>query len=255
MPDSAALRALAPQVHEALDAALATVTWVSGFDFPDSALDIPLFALDDPVNGGTGPARYPIDGGVGVLATTGLGFPLGEFESFVSRPRSLRPDAAARAVLRGTKAAMTGPLARNALAHQGLHPLARGAARRAGLHADERNPQRVVVIRAVELVHALEEASALIERYEQPKVARIAVSPHAGRGAAAAEGPSGLVYHRYDLRADGTVTAARLVGAAELNRGTVELYLRRAVRAALRRDPSLDETQMTELCARLADDY
>jgi hypothetical protein len=243
-------------VHDALDAALATVGWVSGFDFPDSALDIPLFALDDPVHAGPGRgrARYPIDGGVGVLATSGLGFPLEEFESFVMRPRPARPDAA-RAVLRGAKAALTGPLARNALTHQSLHPLARNAARSAGLDADERNPLRVVLIRAVELVHALEEALALLESYEPPSSARVEVAPRAGRGIAATEAPSGLLYQRYDLQADGTVTAVRMIGPAELNRGAVELDLRRAARAALRREPGLDEARMTRLCARLADNY
>ena len=255
-PDPAALHALTPHVHEALDDALATVGWVSGFDFPDSALDIPLFALDDPVHGGPGRgrARYPIDDGVGVLATNGLGFPLQDFEAFIMRPRPVRAEAA-RAVLRGAKAALTGPLARNALTHQRLHPFARSAARGAGLDADERNPHRVVLIRAVELIHALEEALALIEHYEPPNRAHVEVVPRAGRGIAAAEAPSGLLYQRYDLRADGTVTAVRMFGPAELNRGAVELDLRRAARAALRREPALDEVRMARLCARLADNY
>jgi len=256
-PDRSRLARLRLQMDDAVIAAYETVHWVSGFDFPDSVLDVPLLALDDPVSGPSGHGRssYPLDGGIGVLTTSGLGFPLADFESFVSRPRATTAQPT-RAALRGVKAVLTGPLARHALCAQALHPAAQNAARGAGLVRSERNPYRSVLIRAVELVHALEEATELIDRYEPPPPpSKPSTGPHPDRGFAAIESPSGLVYQRYDLAADGTVATALLVGAGELNRATVELDLRRTVRDAMRREPGIDSTRLAALRATLADVY
>ncbi len=256
-PDRARLARLRLRLENAVAAAHETVHWVSGFDFPDSVLDVPLLALDDPVSGpsGHGRSRYPLDGGVGVLATSGLGFPLADFESFISRPRATTAQPT-RAALRGVKAVLTGPLARHALCAQALHPGAQKAAHDALLVRSERNPYRSVLIRAVELVHALEEAAELIDRYEPPPPpSKPSPGPHPDHGFAAIEGPSGLVYQRYDLASDGTVTAARLVSPGELNRATIELDLRRTLRDAMRREPGIDSTRLAALRTTLEDVY
>ena len=253
-----ALTQLLPRLGDAVSAAMETVHWISGIDIPESAIDVPLLALDDPVTGPVahGRARYPIDGGVGVLTSIGLGFPLGEFESFISRPRT-GPLRTGRATLRGSKAALTGPLARNALCARFLHPAARSAADRAKLTADERNPYRSALVRAVELVHALEEAETLIERYEPADPTRRTSVPESGhgRGWSAAESPSGLLYQRYDLKPDGTVGTARLIGPDELNRTAVELDLRRTERTARHHDPAIDQDRLAELRTVLANNY
>lgn len=119
------------------------------------------------------------------------------------------PDLPARARLRGVKAVPTGPLARYALCSRALRPAARQAARIADLDPRERNPHRSVLVRAVELVHALEEAAVLVDHFEPPPPS-LRCPPRVGRGLSAVESPSGLLYQRYDLAADGTVTAARL---------------------------------------------
>jgi sulfhydrogenase subunit alpha len=256
VPNRVRLAVLGSRMDDALDAALETVRWISGFDFPQSVLDVPLLALDDPERGPTahGEARYPLDGGSGVLTTSGLGFPLADFESYISRPRTGRPESS-RAMLRGSKAALTGPMARFALAAPAMNPAARTAARAAGLDRAERNPYRAVLIRAVELVHALEEARGLIERYEPPNPPHVAVHSRAGRGLAAVEAPSGLLYQRYDLLPNDKIGRVRLIGAGELNRAAAELDLRRAVREATRRDPTIDEAGLAALRARLSENY
>lgn len=256
VPTRARLRALLPAVHEALRAAAASVQWVSGFAFPESVMDVALCALDEapPRPAGSTSSRYPAGAGTGVLVSTGVGFPLHDFEAFVTRPRA-SGERTERAVVRGSKAALTGPLARNALAHGLLGPLALAAARQAGLEAAERNPHRSVLIRAVEMLNAVEEAAALIEGYEPCDVPRAMPAARAGRGTAAAEGPFGLLYRRFDLLADGSVAGVRMVGPGELNRSAVELDLRRAVREARRLEPALGPGRLTQLCGRLAGNY
>lgn len=56
VPDRADLAPVAGRLRQALDAALDTVRWAAGFDFPDLELDCDLLALSDP-------GRYPIERG------------------------------------------------------------------------------------------------------------------------------------------------------------------------------------------------
>ena len=52
VPDRVDLRPLTEQLRRALDDALATVQWVSGFDFPDLEVDHEFLGVD-----GFGPVR------------------------------------------------------------------------------------------------------------------------------------------------------------------------------------------------------
>ena len=66
-----------------------------------------------------------------------------------------------------------------------------------------RNPFRSIIVRAVELVYAVDEALRLIEAYEQPDAPAVEVAPRAGVGYGVTEAPRGLLYHRYEIDADG----------------------------------------------------
>ena len=60
-------------------------------------------------------------------------------------------------------------------------------------------------MRAVELVHAVDEALALIEGYEEPDRPAVEVIPRAGVGHGVSEAPRGLLYHRYEIDDAGTI--------------------------------------------------
>jgi sulfhydrogenase subunit alpha len=63
---------------------------------------------------------------------------------------------------------LTGPLARYNLSGSRLTPLARQAASEAGLGRRCTNPFQSIVVRAVEITHACDEALSIIASYEQP---------------------------------------------------------------------------------------
>ena len=71
--------------------------------------------------------------------------------------------------------------------------------RGAGSRPSERNPFRSIVVRAVELVYAADEALRLIAEYEEPDAPAVAVEPRAGVGHGCTEAPRGILYHRYEL--------------------------------------------------------
>ena len=86
-----------------------------------------------------------------------------------------------------------------------LSPLAREAAAEAGLGGGCRNPFQSIVVRAVEILYAFDEALRLIDAYEPPD--RPAVEPRAARGGRPrrTEAPRGMLYHRYELDDDGEI--------------------------------------------------
>jgi coenzyme F420-reducing hydrogenase alpha subunit len=92
-----------------------------------------------------------------------------------------------------------------------LPPLAAQAAREAGLGAECRNPFRSIIVRAVEVVCALEEAIRLIETYQRPEHPAVPVTARAATGYGVSEAPRGVLYHRYELDAGGDVRRARIV--------------------------------------------
>jgi coenzyme F420-reducing hydrogenase alpha subunit len=242
VPTRAELAALTAQLRQGLADALETVAWVAGFDFPDFSHDHELLALVEP-------GRYAIDSGA-PRTDRGLSFPVSAMDEIV-REEQVPHSTALHARLADRGSYLTGPLARYALSGQWLTPLARQAAETAGLGDTCRNPFRSIVVRAVELVFAFEEALRLIEAYRPPAHPAVEVPPRAGTGYGATEAPRGTLFHRYRLDPDGTVTSARIVPPTSQNQACVEDDLRRFV--AVRAD--LDDHRLTHECEQAIRNY
>jgi coenzyme F420-reducing hydrogenase alpha subunit len=235
-PGAAELAPLAEQLRRALDAALATVTWVAGFDFPDMEVDHRLLAVHDP-------DRYAIEGTL-IGSSAGQVFPAAEFRDHVVE--SQVPWSTALHARFDGERYLTGPLARYTLNSARLGPLAREAAAAAGLGKRCRNPFRSIVVRAVEVVYAVEEALRLIDEYVPPRPPAVPVPPRAGTGHGVSEAPRGLLYHRYELDPAGRVRDADIVPPTAQNQAAIEADLRRVVAGNLQ----LDDAALTGLCER-----
>ena len=112
-----------------------------------------------------------------------------------------------------------------------------------------RNPYRSILVRAVEVVYALEEALRIIAAYEPPAPPYTEVPPAAGVGHGATEAPRGLLYHRYALDAHGIVTDAVMVPPTAQNQGAIEADLRRLAQRAVS-EQNLGDEELTDLCER-----
>ncbi|WP_406510066.1 Ni/Fe hydrogenase subunit alpha [Streptomyces sp. NBC_00212] len=248
VPTTTELKPLHAQLKRALDDAWETVRWVAGFDFPDAETDADLFAL-------AAPGTYAIEAGIpavlrpdGTLTT----FPLHTFLDRV-REEHLPHSTALYSTLDG-RCHLTGSLARFAISGRWLSRTAVEAARTAGLGdpyegAVCRNPYRSILVRAVEVVYAVDEALRIIGTYQPPEHPYADVPPMAATGHGATEAPRGLLYHRYALDAEGTVTDARLVPPTAQNQGAIEADLRRMTQEAITQlDP--DDAELTALCER-----
>jgi coenzyme F420-reducing hydrogenase alpha subunit len=223
-PDLAAIAALAEPLRRARDAALETVSWVAGFDFPDVNGQYRFVALRQ---AGCYALEQGRPGSFEGFDLTASQFADRAIEEHVARSTALQ------ATLGGRDHYLTGPLARYALNAASLPPLAAQAARDAGLGAVCSNPFRSIVVRAVELVFACDEALRLVEQYEPPDAPAVEVIARAGVGTGVSEAPRGLLLHQYEIDANGTILHARIMPPTSQNQLTIEDDLRRVVEGGL----------------------
>jgi len=241
-PARADLLALAEPLRRALGDALDTVHWVAGFDFPGHTCSADLLALSRP-------GTYPIERGT-VITRSGLAFPAAQWDEHVIGGE-VAHSAARHAHLSGGGAYLTGPLARYSLGSRWLSPLAREAAHAAGLGPTCDNPFRSIIVRAVEVVYAIDEALRLIAAYYPPSRPAVPVRPRAAVGYGVTEAPRGTLYHRYEIGADGLIVSARIVPPTSQNQAAIEADLRDFVQARL----DLDDAELTRECEQAIRNY
>jgi sulfhydrogenase subunit alpha len=226
-PDPSAIARLGEPLRRARDAALATVSWVSGFEFPEVEGRYRFVALRSP-------GRYAIDEGR-PGSSGGLDLSPAQFSDLVVEEHVER-STALQATLGGHDHYLTGPLARYALNASMLPEVAREAARGAGLDDVCVNPFKSIIVRAVELVFACDEALRLVEQYEPPAAPSVEVKPRASVGTGATEAPRGLLLHQYEIDTGGTILRAHIVPPTSQNQLTIEDDLRRVVEGGLELD-------------------
>jgi len=213
VPTKRELRPLSETLRRARDDAVATVQWVAGFDFPDFDHGHEHVALTRTDEYAVLDGRIRSDRGLDVDERAFLDH---IEEEHVEHSTALHAHLLERAEY------LVGPLARYSLGSDHLTPVAREAARSAGLGAECRNPFRSIVVRAVEVLHACEEALTILDGYEPPARPAVTVEPRAAVGHACTEAPRGLLYHRYELADDGSILDARIIPPTSQNQPTIE---------------------------------
>ena len=229
------LRGLTAELEWAMETAERTVALVATFDFPDFERDYEYVALHDP-------DEYAITGGR-IISNRGLDIDVSEWnehfeESHVEWSNALH----SRLKQRGSY--YLGPMARFALNAEQLPPRAARAAGSAGLVPGVSNPFKSIIVRAVEILFACEEALRLINTYQAPDPPFVAVEPRSAIGHGASEAPRGLLYHRYAVDSAGLISDAQIVPPTSQNQGSIEEDLRQFVSGRTHMD---DETLQWQL--------
>ena len=216
VPGRAELAPVAESLRRARDLAVGLVRWVATFPFPDFERDYEFVALRHP-------GEYPFNEGR-IVSSRGIDIDIADYDSEFEE-RHVAHSTALHAVVRRRGAYLVGPLARYALNFDRLAAPVQALAREAGLGTVCRNPFRSIVVRAVEIVHACEEALRLIAEYEPPEAPFVPAPPRAGTGYGCTEAPRGLCWHRYGFDAEGTIRSARIVPPTSQNQPSIEADL------------------------------
>jgi sulfhydrogenase subunit alpha len=224
VPSRNELTPMAEALKRARDQAVDTLRWAADFTFPECARDYEFVALRRP-------DEYPMNEGR-IVSSAGLDIAVADYQAeFIER--QVPHSTALHSVLRERGAYLVGPMARYALNRDRLPAEIRALADEVGLEPVCRNPFRSILVRALELVYACDEALRLIAVYEPPARPFAAAEPKAAVGHACTEAPRGILYHRYRLDRDGTILEASLVPPTAQNQGVIEEDVRRVANAAL----------------------
>lgn len=213
VPRRAELQPLRPELLWAREAMEELLEWMAGLAFPNFERDYELVALQHP-------DEYPFCEGR-VVSSKGLSVDVRDFES-VSTEEQVPYTTALHSVLRGRDAYLCGPLARFNLDFEQLGSAAQAIARRIGLTPPCLNPFRMLLVRGVEVVQALDEAIRIVDTYEPPEEPWVPVPIGEAAGCAATEAPRGLLYHRYAIDERGLIRIAKIVPPTSQNQKSIE---------------------------------
>ncbi len=223
-PAKAELQPLVEPLKWARDAALETANWVGTLPFPDMEHDYEFVALHHP-------DEYAFNEGR-LISNRGLDIAISDYENYFVEEHVAHSNAL-QSTRKGGGLYFVGPMARFNLNYEQLSPIAREAARSGGLDGVCRNPFKSIIVRAVETVYACDHAIQLINEYEPPPSAAVAVKVRGGIGYGCTEAPRGLLYHRYRVDEAGTILDAKIVPPTSQNQRIIEDDLQRFVQARL----------------------
>ena len=238
------MRALAEELRWATDAAEEVARWVATFPIPDHKLpdDTVLVALRHE-------REYPMLGDR-LVSTSGLDIAADEYLDHFAEEHVEHSTALHGRMLAGGNY-LVGPLARFVLNADHLAPRAAAVAAELGLTPAERNPFRSILVRAVETLHACEVALAVADTYVRPDHPSVPVPPREGVGCGWSEAPRGLLWHRYELSADGRIVDARIVPPTSQNQPVIEHDLTHLIEHSLH----LDDAALEALCEQAVRNY
>ena len=204
---------LAERLKWARDAALETVRWVAEFPFPDFEQDYEFVALRHS-------DEYPFNDGR-LVSNKGLDISVREYDQHFVEEQVPHSNAL-HSVLKTGGAYFVGPMARYNLNFDKLAPMAQEAARAAGLGPRCGNPFKSIIVRAVEVLHACDEALRIIDAYEAPEQSAMDVRPRSATGYGCTEAPRGILYHRYRIDGQGVILDAKIVPPTSQNQKIIE---------------------------------
>ena len=227
VPQRSELEPIAEKLEEARDRAIGLVRWVTTFPFPNFERDYEFVALRHP-------DEYPFNEGR-IVSNRDIDIDIADYESEFEE-RHVAYSTALHSLLKRRGAYLVGPLARYALNFDRLPAAIRALAAEVGLAAVCKNPFRSIVVRAIEIAYACEEALRLIAAYERPDAASVTIEPRTAVGFGCTEAPRGICWHRYAFAADGTIRTARIVPPTAQNQPSIEADLM-AVAAPLVAEP------------------
>lgn len=226
----------------ARDAALKTVQWVASFPFPEVERDYEFVALSQP-------DEYPMNEGH-VVSNKGLDIEASCLEDNLTEEQVCY-STALHSSLKERGEYFVGPLARYNLNFGKLYPIARDAAKSAGIQPPCRNPFQSILVRAVEVLNACEEAIHLVGNYDVPEKPAVDVQVHEGCGSACTEAPRGILYHRYRIDPQGNILDAMIIPPTAQNQKSIEEDLRQYIPTG----NNLGKEELTSFCERVIRNY
>lgn len=220
-PDAQRIAELLPRLEAGVAEAADLVRWCAAIEMPDDRQDFIAVALRHGQNYAMGEGR--------VVSSTGLDLARQDYDSHF-RESHIAHSTALYSHLDG-QPYLVGPLARLNLNHAQLPDSTRALLQVSGLQLPSRNMFHSLLARALEIHVALVDALRLLSAPPEFSAAYQPVEACAGVGYGATEAPRGLLWHRYETAADGSIRNARIVPPTSQNQARMEEDLKQSLEA------------------------
>jgi coenzyme F420-reducing hydrogenase alpha subunit len=215
-PSLARIKETRERLRAALPEAEAMIRWAARIQLPPDDQAFISVALRHP-------ADYAIEAGA-IAASDGLLIEAESYDAHFAEQHETHSTALFSTYRQ--QPYLVGPLARLNLNHDLLPDGIKALLVETGFTLPSRNIFHSLLARAVEILLALQEASRLLDDYSIPDSPWVPVTPRAGVATGCTEAPRGLLWHRYEMDADGRVINARIVPPTSQNQGRIEEDLR-----------------------------
>lgn len=217
IPEKARFEKLGEHLKQARDDARDIVKWVSQFDFPHLERPYEFVSLSHP-------NEYPMGRGR-IISSSGLNIEAREYDQHFEEYQVPYSNSL-QSTLNG-KSYLAGPMARYNLNGERLSPLVKEMIKEIGFEKKCLNPFRSIIVRALEVLYACDEALRIIGAFEWDRLpAAVEGERRAATGYGATEAPRGLLYHRYAINEKGEIENAKIVPPTSQNQKSIEEDLR-----------------------------
>jgi coenzyme F420-reducing hydrogenase alpha subunit len=243
LPTKSELLKLENQLKQAIEDAQATVSWVSQFHFPSLERAYECVAL-------TNVQEYPMTVGQ-ISSTAGLRISINEYDQYFTELQ-VPHSTALQTVIKNRGSYLVGPMARYNLNQHLFSKIVKESIKTIGFENFCSNPFRSIIIRALEVLYACDEALRIITSYDaerEPASIKIPIKSAIGYGAT--EAPRGLLYHRYRLNDKGLIEDAKIVPPTSQNQKTIEEDLFDFVNSHM----NMDDQELTWKCEQAIRNY
>lgn len=220
IPPRKQLDAILKRLVDAINDALETVRFFDSLKYPvlDSPSEQIAISDDD---------QYAVNEGL-MKSTKGLVAEEKDYRKFIEEKQVLYSHTKASTV-KGRTSFLVGPLARVNINFKQLSENARAVAKEIGFNPPQlNNPFDLIITRAIEVVHAIDECIELIDRLPLKKE-DTSHSFQPGEGFAITEAPRGMLYHSYKINEDGLIESADIVPPTAHNAKNIENDLKQLV--------------------------
>jgi coenzyme F420-reducing hydrogenase alpha subunit len=244
LPTAPELQALIPDFEWGLTASIEAVRWLAALPFPDFHCRYDYVAMQHP-------DEYAIIQG-DVVCSDGLRIPHPQYETHFEEIQVPHSTALQSRRLPAGQPYFVGPLARLNLNRARLAEPALRTADEIGWETPCHNPYQGIVARGLEVVHAFAEGLDILRGYRPHGPARADFTVRAGEGSAVTEAPRGLIFHRYQVDAQGRIQFAKIVPPTSQNQAQIEQDLRQLLEPELLEQP---DDQIALECEKLVRNY
>jgi len=215
------VKALLEEFKQALPMAEELVLWTASLVLPEDKQDFVSVALRHA-------DEYPMNEGH-IVSSDGLDIAIDEYQEYFEESHA--PHSTALHSHLNSQPYLVGPLARINLNKDKLPNEVQQVMRTTGINFPSNNMFHSVIVRAIEIYYAIWQAIQIMEKYSIPESAHCTVSPKAGVGYGCTEAPRGILWHRYELGDDGSVSSAIIVPPTSQNQARIEQDLEISLKA------------------------